>query len=505
MATRAENQAERLEQKRLPRRARTPRNNAAIGLLFVLAAMLGLVLAYTKHVPFTSHGFTLKADFSNAATLRKDSPVRIAGVEVGKVLDVQAKGDAAEVTFNVENSGLPIHDDAQLTIRPRLFLEGNFFLDLSPGSPSAPDLSSGDTVPVTQTATAVQLDQVLAALQAPVRANLQKLLEGYGTALTHKPTPAEDVTQDPQVQGVTAAAALNDSFRYGARAGRGSAIVAEALQGTSPHDLSGLIAAQARVFGVLMARESQLTGLISNFNIFAGALADESTNLAATVRELAPTLEETVPALRDLNATFPPLRAYAVTLTPAIKELPATIDAGLPWLRQAKLLLRPSELGGIAQDLHHSAPGTAIAVDALKSFLPQLTKSSKCFSQVITPAGNVVLNDPNFGTGQPNYREFFYGASGIAGQAQEFDGNGSFLRVQSSGGPQLVKTNNPNGGAFNGSLWSNTISSPLGVQPSQHGHKPPPYKPGQPCHKQGVPDLNGPAGAVAPSDFTPVP
>ena len=53
----------------------------------------------------------------------------------------------AEATFTVDDEGLPIHKDATVTIRPRLFLEGNFFLDLQPGSPSAPDLSSGDDDP----------------------------------------------------------------------------------------------------------------------------------------------------------------------------------------------------------------------------------------------------------------------------------------------------------------------------------------------------------------------
>jgi phospholipid/cholesterol/gamma-HCH transport system substrate-binding protein len=494
--------------KKLPARARTPRNNALIGLILVLVAIFGLILAYTKHVPFTSRGFELKADFNNPATLRVDSPVRIAGVNVGKVISVDPKGnDMAEVTFTVADDGLPVNSDAQVTVRPRLFLEGNFFLDVQPGSPSAANLSSGDTIPVTNTQTAVQLDQILTALQKPERANLQKLLEGYGTALVHKPTPAEDKTQDPLVHGVIAASALNDSFHYADRAARNSAITAEALQGTAPHDLSELIDAQAHVFGVLAARESQLTGLISNFNTFAGALAAESTNLSATVAELAPTLEETTPALRALNSTFPPLREYAVVAKPGVEELGPTINAGLPWLRQTKLLLRQSELGGVAQDLASSAPHTATAVNALKGFLPQLRLTGQCISGVLSPAGNVVLNDPNFGTGQPNYREFLYGLVGLAGEAQEFDGNGSFLRVQSSGGPNLVKTDNPNGGVFNATLWGNTISDPnqMGVQPAYQSQGKPPFKTGRPCYQNGVPDLNGPAAQVAPSDFTPVP
>ena len=138
--------------------------------------------------------------------------MRIAGVNVGKVTGVEREGDAVEVTFTVDEEGQPIHDDATVEIRPRLFLEGNFFLDLDPGSPSAPSSTTAATIPVTQTATAVQLDEVLTALQAPAREGLQQALSGFGTALTYEPTAADDVGQDPDVAGETGAEALNDSF-----------------------------------------------------------------------------------------------------------------------------------------------------------------------------------------------------------------------------------------------------------------------------------------------------
>src|SRR5262245_63506119 len=35
-------------------------------------------------------------------------------------------------------------------IRPRIFLEGNFFVDVSPGSPDAPALHDGDRIPISQ-------------------------------------------------------------------------------------------------------------------------------------------------------------------------------------------------------------------------------------------------------------------------------------------------------------------------------------------------------------------
>ena len=68
--------------------------------------------------------------------------------------------------MEINDDGLPIHEDATAKIRPRIFLEGNFFVDLQPGTPRARRSPDGDTIKVTQTATPVQLDQVLTALQS---------------------------------------------------------------------------------------------------------------------------------------------------------------------------------------------------------------------------------------------------------------------------------------------------------------------------------------------------
>ena len=139
----------------------------------------------------------------NATTLKPNSPVRIAGVNVGEVTSVEPEGNMAEATFTVADEGLPIHKDATITIRPRLFLEGNFFLDLQPGSPSAPDLSSGRPSRSPRPPTAVQIDQILTSLQKDTRKSLKRALAGYGKALNQAPTAAQDATQDPDVQGLT--------------------------------------------------------------------------------------------------------------------------------------------------------------------------------------------------------------------------------------------------------------------------------------------------------------
>ena len=178
--------------------------------------IVGTYLAWTKSIPFQSH-FELHAVFKNAANIRKDSPVRIAGVNVGKVESVKSVCENG-LTGNCASNYSEVDLHASTTTASRSTAtprsrsgrasssRATSSSTCSPGSPSAHSLSSGDTIPVTQTSTAVQLDQILTSLQAPDRANLQKLLEGYGTSLNHKPTAADDATQDPEVQGLTAAA-----------------------------------------------------------------------------------------------------------------------------------------------------------------------------------------------------------------------------------------------------------------------------------------------------------
>ncbi len=480
-------------------------SNAVIAVIFILIFTVGPYLAFTGHVPFTSYGYELKATFSNGVNIATNSPVRIAGVDVGRVISTERDGDATTVTFTVEGKGRPVHDDAFAAIRPRIFLEGNFFIDLSPGSPSAPELSSDDTIPVSRTSTWVQIDEVLTALQAPVRADLGHLLEGYGTALTSKPTAAEDATQEPEVRGKSAGEALNGAFHYGGDAGRYSAQVTNALLGTQPHDLSRLIAGTGRTFAALAKNEDDLKGLIVNFDVFTGALAAQSANLSTTVNRLAPTLKNFHSSLVNLNKALPPLRAWAIEMNPAVAEIPALIKAGKPWLAQARPLLSGKEAGGTAKLLREATPGLAGAAQAGKAVaLPQLNRISLCTTKVLVPTGNQVIND-QFSTGGPNYREFLYSLTDFSGWGQNFDGNGPFLRVQPGGGNLLVEQKNPKGNLTTDKQdFAHTVAPPLGTQPQLGGRGP--LKPEVRCDRNPVPDLNaglGQVGTPSPSVVSP--
>jgi phospholipid/cholesterol/gamma-HCH transport system substrate-binding protein len=460
-----------------------------VGVLALVVLLIGVYFAFAGANPFATP-FELKAVFADAQNIGQRSPVRVAGVEVGKVTNVEpAEGDsqASVVTMELSDEALPIHADATLRIRPRIFLEGNFFVDLRPGRPDEPDVADGETIPMTQTASSVQLDQVLGTLKTNTREELRKLLAGYGAALTGKPAPGEDDDQDPDAKGDTAGQALNDSLDYSPAALRGVALVNQALLGTELHDLSKLIARGQRVSAALGRREGALKDLVTNFNLTTAALASQETSLRQSVRLLPGVLEAAGPAFDNLNRAFPPTRAFAREILPGVRETPAAIAASFPWIRQTRALVSPPELQGLLDDLGPSIAKLAETTDSTTEFLPRLDLVDRCALDVVLPTGDHVIEDGPFTSGIANYKEFLQALVGLAGEGGSFDGNGPFTRVFAGGGdlPPLGT------GVLPGTerrFW-NPVVPALGSRPARPAKRPP-YRPGFPCHRNKRPDLD---------------
>ncbi len=480
------------KRKRVLRKDRRGANPLTVGLLVLVVAGIVTYAGFSKHVPFT-HGFRVKAVFENANNVRPNSPVRIAGVNIGKVKTVTAykggDGNLALVTMEIDKAGLPIHKDATLKVRPRIFLEGNEFVDLSPGTPSAPTIDDGDTLPATQTAAPVQFDQVLTALQSDTREDLKRLLEGYGTALTYEPTAAAAVGQDPDVKGETAARSLNDSLEYAPDALKNASIVNEAFLGLEQHDLSGLVDNTGKVTRALATNEQSLKDFVTNFNTTLGALASEQSNLKRSFALLGPTLEHTDSALTHLNASFPNTRAFAREILPGVRETPATIDAAEPWIAQARKLVSPAELGGLVKELKPTTVDLARLVDGSLTALPQADLVSQCVTHTILPTGDVKITDGQFTSNEENYKEFWYAMVGLAGESQNFDGNGHYVRFAVGGGSQTISTGKY-GGAAGEKLYGRVNDPPLGTRPAYPGKRSP-YNHTAKCKDQKLPDLNG--------------
>jgi phospholipid/cholesterol/gamma-HCH transport system substrate-binding protein len=483
------------------RRRRSGRSPVTVGLIALAVVLIAVFLGFTKDIPFT-HGFRVNAVFESANSLRINSPVRIAGVNVGKVKSVQpTEGtDQALVTLEIKKSGLPIHEDATAKIRPRIFLEGNFFVDLRPGTASSPELGDGDTIKVTRTATPVQLDEVLTSLQSDTRQDLVDVLDGLAQGLDSEPSATDDSDADPSTRGETAAESFNDAYKDSPAALRGGAQLNEALLGIEvDRDIARLLRGTALTTGALIRHEVLLKDLITNFNTTMAAFASEQGNLSASIRLLPPTLENANAALASLNRAFPPTRAFSREILPGVRETAATIDASFPWVDQTRKLLAQSELRGLAQDLAPTTRDLAKVTDASLQLLPQIDRTSLCARDVILPTGDVVIHD-EFDTGAANYKEFWWTMVGLAGESQNFDGNGSYVRFQPGGGADTVALGTAD--SPTGQLVGSTPAPVLGVRPRYPGKRPP-YNSSVRCHKSKRPDLNGPWAAVGAGEKTP--
>jgi phospholipid/cholesterol/gamma-HCH transport system substrate-binding protein len=470
------------------RRQRARVNNLGAGVIAIVVIAIACYLVFGGSLPFSGSSFVLKAAFTSSTQLQIPSPVRIAGVNVGQVTSVERLpgSDAGIITMNIDPQGLPIHADATMRIRTRIFLEGNFYVDLSPGTPTAPILKSGQTLPAANTSGPVQLDRVLGALTSDARANLQTLLIGLGSTLDLPPTPAQDATVDPSVRGLTAGQALNKSLNYSAEAFKASAIVNQALLGQQPHDLSKVVVGNEQVFRGLAASSIQLASLVTVFNATMAAFASRQQDLVQTIRALPPLLHATNAADKALDASFGPTQQFAAAIVPSLPAVAPTITVALPWLTQATDLVSHAYLGGLLQSLTPAVQNTASSLHATTSLLSGLENFARCVSHNLVPTGNEVINDPPQSTGLTVYEELYQSAVGLAGAAGNFDGNGRYIRSSAGGGAISVQTSSVPG---IGPLFGNAVLQPLGTRPAYAG-SPPPINRTVACYKNAKPDLN---------------
>lgn len=437
----------------------------AVGALVIATVVAITYFGFTKSNPLANH-FEVRAPFKSVIGLKKRMPVRVAGVEVGRVAKVESLGNGepgAMVTMRIRDRGLPLHRDATFKVRPRLFLEGNYFVDVASGSPSAPELRDGDTVPVTQTSSAVSIGQFFEVLQGDTREDLQAVLRELGRGLAGG-----------------GGRGYNRSIPHQAPAFKYSAIVSTASLGSSGHDLSRYIKSSGRVARALDRDPAALRSLIDDLATTFGAFAAEQRNLSAAVDELPRTLGSGHRALGSLNAAFPPLRRFVRAYRPAVRSSGPALDAQLPLVRELRGLVSRPELRGLVRDLRPVVPrlvelnrggialqeqGRLLGSCQLRVILPwQLDRIPDA---LVPAAGNVIQEGVRW-------------LPGIAGESRNFDANGQYIRTAAAGANYAYATGD---GRF-----FLTGSPVQGVQPSKV-ERTPPLRPDVPCETQERPDL----------------
>jgi phospholipid/cholesterol/gamma-HCH transport system substrate-binding protein len=447
------------------------------GVLALVVIGLFIYFGATKQNPF-ANPYELHAVFDSVNRLAERSPVRIAGVTVGKVTKVEPLEDGsgkARVTMEIEETGLPIKRDAELKVRSRLFLEGNYFVDIHPGRPDSPEIDSGSTIGPNQTDAPVQYLQVLTALQSETREDLQRLLKEYSSALRGR-----------------GARGFNLAIKHWEEAWRTTSQVNDAYLGHGPHDLTRVLDGQARVYGALSSDEEALKDLVTGLNVTMSGFAREEDNLRAAIPELRDVVREAKPALASLNSALPEIRAFARDALPGARSYPATIDAQIPFLQQARKLMSDDELGGLARRLRAAVPHLTRLNQGTRLTLEQNRALASCQNNVLLPFSKTPIPDPDFEwhTNEPWFEESPRAFVGLAGESRITDANSPMFRVLGGGGPTTI-VSTPE--TMDGPVYGQTLVPLDGVRPVAP-EKRPAFRPDLPCEVQELPDLNAQGG-----------
>lgn len=167
-------------------RSRISASPVLVGAITAVIAVVSVFFSYNanKGLPFVPT-YEVKAELPSAASLVSGNEVRIAGVRIGVVSEVNAEQlddgrSIAVATMKLDKSVEPIPEDSTVLVRQRSAM-GLKYLLLTPGK-SSEGLPQGGTLPESQAEETVDMDQWFNMFQEPVRRAIQKNFAEYGGA-----------------------------------------------------------------------------------------------------------------------------------------------------------------------------------------------------------------------------------------------------------------------------------------------------------------------------------
>jgi virulence factor Mce-like protein len=331
----------------------------SFGRIFVMVAfalscfglLLFLWLAFGGSTPLKPRGYQFQVPFKEAGQLANEADVRISGVPVGKVKSVKLSRNGLNVaTVELEAQYAPLPSDARAILRQKTLL-GETYVELTPGTPTAPKLREGAPLRQAQVAPSVQLDEIFRAFDDKTRRGFQVWQQTLARAVAGR-------GQD-----------LSDALgNLGPFADDTNSLLKVLV--SQEGAVQRLVRNTGVVFGALSERRGQLQGLISNANTVFQTTADKNGRLQETFVAL-PTFEaESRRTLRRLDRFARNANPVVTGFRSAARELsPTLVDLGrlAPDLRA---LFR--DLNPLIDASRRGIPATQRVLDDLRPALGQL-------------------------------------------------------------------------------------------------------------------------------------
>jgi phospholipid/cholesterol/gamma-HCH transport system substrate-binding protein len=284
------------------------RNPLPIGLAGLTAAVLAALLAFNLQRFEGGTGYS--AAFSEAAGLKAGEEVRIAGVKVGKVTNVDLEGDHVQVKFTSDS---PMGDQTRAQIKIKTLL-GSHFLALEPAGshrqprdqeiPVSRTTAPYDVVPALQAASA-QLGQIDTKQLARSMDTLTRTMQGSPENVRRsldglKKISRAVASRDDQLNELLKHSA-NLTSTLAARSGDLAVLVRDAgllLQEVNDRRqviaqlLTGTVSLSQQITGTIQENRAALGPALKNLHQVENILERNQGNLTKTFQTMAPFFTE---------------------------------------------------------------------------------------------------------------------------------------------------------------------------------------------------------------------
>jgi phospholipid/cholesterol/gamma-HCH transport system substrate-binding protein len=324
--------------------------------------LLFLWVTFGGPTPFRARPYEIKVPFNEATQLAEQSDVRISGVNVGKVQNIELapNGKQALATVDIDNQYAPLPQSARAILRTKTLL-GETYIELTPGSGNGPRLADGGTLPEANVAESVQLDEIFRTFSPETRAAFQSWMQEAAVAI------------EGQGQGLSyAIGEFEPTFTELERLFR--------ILDTQRVAVSQLFRNGATTFRALRGRDGQLASLIQNSNALFQTTARRDRDIEALFRAFPTFLDEsklTLNRLKGFSIKADPLMRQ---LVPAAEQLSPTLIALAKLAPESKALFE-----GLVPVIAHASTGFPALRKIFRDEFPPLLRAAEPFIRNLNP------------------------------------------------------------------------------------------------------------------------
>jgi phospholipid/cholesterol/gamma-HCH transport system substrate-binding protein len=347
------------------------RDVLALVVLLVISLIVATIILSNQRLSLPAGVPVLGKDFveveaelttAQAVTPGQGQTVNIAGVEVGEISSVELENGKAVVGMRIERTHATIYRDATILLRPKTGLK-DMVAELTPGTEEAGELPEGERIPASQTLPDVNLDEILASLDADTRDYLRLLLGDGAEGLKGN---GRELAQTVRRFEPTA--------RYAREANQQLALRRRNLKRVV-HNFS-LLSEE------LGNRDTQLADFVQSSNQVFAALANQGANISETLRELPSTLDATQDALASVDRMASELGPTLEDLRPAARGLGPALRDTRPFLIETTPIIR-DDLRPFARAALPTVRELRPAMRDLAAATPDLTRSFKVVNALL--------------------------------------------------------------------------------------------------------------------------